>query len=168
MLLERDLQKKRPVDFYQRSQEQLRAEETMQKILDWLAHHDGTEIHEITSRDKNDMAKTCRWFLDGFVFRGFGDNSKSVVWFHGDFRCGRSVLCSTIIDEILALQRSDSVPQLACWYFTVTDKRRICFDCLLWASVAQLFLNFSVPPFLRDWWNGRSMGGEAPKRVDLA
>ena len=162
-----ELQEKRQEALFQRSQEQLRTEETKQKILDWLAHPDRSEIHEITRRTRNDRAKTGRWFLDGPVFQEFRDNSQSVLWLHGDSGCGKSVLCSAIIDEILALQRSDSVPQLAYWYSTVTDKRRTSFDCFLRALVAQLVLNFSVPPFLQDLWNDRNMGREAPKRADL-
>ena len=109
----RELQQKRQEDFFRRNQEQLRAHETKQKILDWLTHPDRSEIHNITRRDRNDRAKTCRWFIDGPVFQEFRDNSQSVLWVHGDSGCGKSVLCSTIIDEILALDRSESAPQLA-------------------------------------------------------
>lgn len=96
-----ELQKKRQEDFSRQSQEQRRAEETKEKILDWIAHPDSSEIHETTRRNRNDRAKTGRWFLDGPIFQKFRETPQSVLWLHGDSGCGKSVLCSAIIDEIL-------------------------------------------------------------------
>lgn len=160
-------QQRREKESFQLSQEQQRANEIKEKILDWLAHPDPSEIHAIASRDRNDRAKTGRWFLDGVSFQNFKATPRSVLWLHGDSGCGKSVLCSAIIDEILAIPSGDSQNELIYWYFSATDKKRTSIQNLLRALITQLVLRYPVPPFLRDLWSSRQMGREAPKTADL-
>ncbi len=149
------------------SLESAESNEEKQKILDWLSYPDPSEIHEIVRHDRNDRAKTGRWFLDGSGFQKFRATSQSVLWLHGDSGCGKSVLCSAIIDEIIALQSRDPRIQLAYWYFTVNDKKRTFVDQFLRALIAQLVLERPMPPSLLDLWRARKMGREAPKIADL-
>lgn len=158
---------KRDKEFFQQNQEEQRANEIKEKILDWLAHPDPSEIHGIARRDRNDQAKTGRWLLAGSAFKEFKTSPQSVMWLHGDSGCGKSVLCSAIIDEILEARSGDSRIELAYWYFSVTDRKRISVDNLLRALVAQLVIRLPIPPFLLDLWNARKMGREAPKSTDL-
>lgn len=160
-------QQKRDKIFIQQSQEEQRANEIKEKILDWLAHPDPSESHDIARRPRKYQAKTGRWFLDGSVFKEFWASPGSVLWLHGDSGSGKTVLCSAIIDEILAAQSRDSQIELAYWYFSVTDKKRLSVDSLLRALIAQLIIKFPVPPFLVDLWDARKMGREAPKATDL-
>lgn len=158
---------KRDNEFFQQSQEEQRANELKEKILDWLDHPDPSETHGIARRDRNDQAKTGRWFLDGSAFKEFQTSPRSVMWLHGDSGCGKSVLCSAVIDEILAARSGDSRIELAYWYFSVTDRKRASVDILLRALVAQLIIRLPIPPFLLDLWNARKMGREAPKATEL-
>ena len=141
--------------------------ETNEKILDWLSHPDPSEVHEIVRRDRNDRAKTGRWFLDGGVFEEFKTTPQSVLWLHGDSGCGKSVLCSAVIDEILGVQSKDSRTKLAYWYFSVTEKDRTSVSFLLRALTAQLVFGRPIPPSLLDLWSIRKMGRETPKTADL-
>ena len=102
-----------------------------EKIMDWLAHPDPSEIHEVVRHDRNDRVKTGRWFLDGNTFKLFKTAPRSVLWLHGDSGCRKSVLCSTVIDELLAVQSRDARIELAYWYFSITDKKRTGFDGFL-------------------------------------
>ena len=151
----------------QLSQEQQRAEDIRAKILDWLVHPDPSEIHEVARRARNDRAKTGQWFLNGSSFREFQNTPRSVLWLHGDSGCGKSVLCSAIIDDLIACQSRDRRTQLAYWYFSVTDRKRGNLDILLRAIVAQFLYNRPIPPFLPELWNSRKMGREAPKMPEL-
>ena len=49
----------------QSSLESAETQDIKQKILDWLAYPDPSEIHEIVRGARNDQAKTGKWFLDG-------------------------------------------------------------------------------------------------------
>lgn len=157
----------RDKEFFQQSLEKQKANEIKEKILDWLAHPDPSESHGIARCHRNDdRAKTGRWFLDGSIFNRFRSSPRSVMWLHGDSGCGKSVLCSAIIDEILAAQNKDSEIELAYWYFSVTDKKWLSVDNFLRAVLAQL-IKLPIQPFLLDLWNARKMGREAPKATDL-
>ena len=149
------------------SLESAEARDIKWKILDWLAYPDPSEIHEIVRSARNDQANTGKWFLDGTAFEQFKVTLRSVLWLHGDSGCGKSVLCSAVIDEILAIKRIDSRVKLTYWYFTVTDKKRTSVDYFLRALIAQLVLEYSIPPSLLDLWAARKMGREAPKTADL-
>ena len=151
----------------QTSLESAESNEEKQKILDWLSYPDPSEIHEIVRHDRNDRAKTGRWFLDGSAFQDFKAASRSVLWLHGDSGCGKSVLCSAIIDEIVALQSRDQRIQLAYWYFSVTDRKWSFLDQLLRALIAQFVLDRPIPHSLLDLWRARKKGREAPKIADL-
>ena len=153
-----------------RIQSSLKSAETYEikeRILDWLAHPDPSEVHEMVRRDRNDQAKTGRWFLDGSTFEQFKVTSRSVLWLHGASGCGKSVLCSAVIDEILAVQGGDSHTELAYWYFSVTDKKRTSLNNFVRALVVQLVLDCPIPLFLLNLWNTRKMGRETPKTADL-
>ena len=151
----------------QGSLESAEVRDIKQKILDWLAYPDPSEIHEIVRSARNDQAKTCKWFLNGGAFERFKATLGSVLWLHGDSGCGKSVLCSAVIDEILAVKRIDSRVKLSYWYFTVTDKKRTSVGNFLRALIAQLVLECPIPPSLLDLWSAREMGREVPKTADL-
>lgn len=151
----------------QGSLESAEAQDIKQKILDWLAYPDPSEIHEIVRSARNDQAKTGKWFLDGRAFEQFKVTRGSVLWLHGDSGCGKSVLCSAVIDEILAVQRIDSQVMLTYWYFTVNDKKRTSVNTFLRALIAQLVLECPIPPSLLELWSARKMGREAPRTADL-
>ena len=151
----------------QGSLESAEARDIKQKILDWLAYPDPSEIHEIVRSARNDQAKTGKWFLDGRAFEQFKVTLGSVLWLHGDSGCGKSVLCSAVIDEIFAVKRIDSRVKLSYWYFTVTDKKRTSVGNFLRALIAQLVLECPIPTSLLDLWSARKMGREAPKTADL-
>lgn len=152
----------------ERSLESAESQGAKEKILDWLSHPDPSKIHENVRHDRNDRAKTGRWFLDGSVFQEFKATSQSILWLHGDSGCGKSVLCSAVIDEILATQSEDSRTELAYWYFSVTDKKRTMVDSLLRSLIAQLIIKSRMPRFLLDLWKAGKMGREAPKSIDLS
>ena len=143
------------------------AQEIKEKVLDWLAYSDPSEIHEFVRRERNDQAKTGRWLLDGDAFVKFQATPQSVLWLHGESGCGKSVLCSAVIDELIAVQSRDPRTKLAYWYFSVTEKTRTTFNAFLRALIAQLVLEGSTPPTLLDLWNARKRGREAPKSADL-
>ena len=136
-------------------------------ILDWLSHPSPSELHENIRSGRNDRAKTGRWFREGIVFQEFKATPRSVLWLHGQSGCGKSVLCSAIIDEIIALQSRDSRIKLAYWYFSVADKKQTTIDSFLRALVAQFLLQYPMWPFLLDLWKAKKMGREAPKTSDL-
>jgi hypothetical protein len=88
----------------------------------WLSPSDPSINLEkaLERRHKN----TCRWLLDGDVYRSWRTRPGSFFWLHGLSGCGKTVLASSIIQQ---LQSEDPVGLVVCHYFDVNggDKRSL-------------------------------------------
>jgi Cdc6-like AAA superfamily ATPase len=65
---------------------------------------------------------TCRWLLDGDDYRSWRTTPSSLFWLYGLSGCGKTVLASSVIQQ---LQSEDPADLVACHYFDVNggDKR---------------------------------------------
>ena len=147
--------------------EQRKREEEREDIIKWLAHPDKAENHNIACHARNDTAKTGRWFLDGATFQEFKDTPGSLLWLHGDSGCGKTILCSAIIEELRTLQSGDKQIDIAYWYFYANDKKRTTLNNLVRALITELIPPAAVPPVLVDFWKAKRRGMETPKTPDL-
>lgn len=147
--------------------EQKNAEEMRQNIMQWLAHPDQVENHNVACNARNDMAKTGRWFLDGDTFKEFRETPQSLLFLHGDSGCGKTILCSAIIEELRALQGSGTQIEIAFWYYYANDKKRTSLDSLVRALITQFIPESSVPSPLIEFWKLKKNGKELPKVSDL-
>lgn len=128
-------------------EERREAEGRREKILTWLSHPNPSESHNnISSARKS--GDTGRWFLDGTIFQKFKTCAKSVLWLHGDSGCGKSVLCSAVIDELQAVKQSKSPQPLAYWYFSVNDTKRRSLQNFMRAFMTQLIPRNRAFPLL--------------------
>ena len=146
-------------------EERQKAEKVREQILDWLAHPDPSEIHNFACRARK-SAKTGRWFLDGAAFQEFREIPCSVLWLHGDSGCGKSVLCSAIIDELRALRLEQPSVRLAYWYFSVNNANRRSLQNLVRALLTQLCPTREAAPALISLWNTNRKGREAAQISD--
>ena len=140
--------------------ERQKAEKLREDILDWLRHPDPSEIHNVTSRARR-SAETGRWFLDGAPFHIFAETPRSVLWLHGDSGCGKSILCSAVINKLRALQPEKPSLRLAYWYFSVNDASRRSLQSLVRALLTQLCPTSTAPPALIRLWDANRKGREA-------
>ena len=161
-----EAQQKQREKLRQDEEERRKREKMREQILDWLAHPDPSEIHNIASRAWKSL-KTGRWFLDGGAFQAFRKTPRSVLWLHGDSGCGKSILCSAVIDELRA-NRSEQRPcvRLAYWYFSVSDANRRSLQNLVRALFTQLCPTPEAPPALFRLWEANRKGREAPQVTD--
>ena len=143
-------------------EERQKAENLREDILDWLAHPDPSEIHNIASRARI-STETGRWFLDGAPFQVFTETPRSVLWLHGDSGCGKSILCSAIIDKLRVLRSKKPSIRLAYWYFSVNDTSRRSLQSLVRALITQLCPASTAPPALIRLWDANRKGREAPQ-----
>lgn len=150
-----------------RVEEQKNAEETREKIIEWLEHPRPQENHDMACRARNDVAKTGRWFLDGDIFKEFKNTPRSLLWLHGESGCGKTVLAAAIIEELQALKDGDTRVDVAYWYYNANDKQRTSLNNLLRTLVTQLITESSVPTPLIEFWKAKKKGKEAPKTSDL-
>ena len=143
-------------------EERQKAKKLREDILNWLAHPDPSEIHNIASRARK-STETGRWFLDGAPFQVFIETPRSVLWLHGDSGCGKSILCSAIIDKLRDLRPKKPSLRLAYWYFSVNDASRRSLQNLVRALFTQLCPASTAPPALIRLWDANREGREAPQ-----
>ncbi|KAG7004590.1 hypothetical protein G7Y79_00024g055400 [Physcia stellaris] len=137
-----------------------------EKILGWLTHPDVGEIHNVVSKARK-STETGRWFLDGAVFQEFKETPRSLLWLHGDSGCGKSVLCSTIIEQMKIMCKDSQRCRLAYWYFSVNDVRRRGLENLVRALITQFMPISKNPHPVLGLWEAKMRGIEAPTLPEL-
>ncbi|KAI0292980.1 hypothetical protein B0F90DRAFT_1822471 [Multifurca ochricompacta] len=86
----------------------------------WLSPTDPSESHDIVRKAYH--PGTATWFIKGHTFSEW-KKTGSLLWIHGKPGSGKSVLCSTIIQEI-ATMREAGLASMAYFYFDFKDTAR--------------------------------------------
>ncbi|PHH75040.1 hypothetical protein CDD80_2657 [Ophiocordyceps camponoti-rufipedis] len=93
----------------------LRDDSKMQKfeqLLEGLQAHNPLSHHMELCKKR--VVETGRWLLDKNDFQQWIDSKSSSFWLHGQPGCGKSVLCSAVIEGIRTRRQSTA---LAYYYF---------------------------------------------------
>nr|POE72117.1 vegetative incompatibility protein het-e-1 [Quercus suber] len=81
---------------------------------------------------------TGAWLLKSDVYQGWKLGSTKQIWLFGKPGCGKTVLCSTAIEDVKKYCADRPNVGLAAFYFTFSDKRKQTDDDLLRSLIAQL------------------------------
>ncbi|KAH9060271.1 hypothetical protein EDB87DRAFT_623618 [Lactarius vividus] len=105
-----------------------------QLLRTWLSPADPSTNHNIARKAQN--KGTAVWFFQGSIFVEW-KSTGSVMWIHGKPGSGKSVICSSVIQDIMTECEAGS-PIMAYFYFDFRDlKKQSCHDLLL-SLVSQL------------------------------
>ncbi|KAF9480554.1 hypothetical protein BDN70DRAFT_856548, partial [Pholiota conissans] len=96
----------------QRTLDTIQDDHLADRIWKWLSAPDSSKNYN-EAREKH-HADTCEWFLSGTWFREF-DEKAGILWINGTAGCGKTILCSSIIEKIISLHTKK--PSVACVYF---------------------------------------------------
>ena len=98
------------------------------KIKTWLSPVDASINYRQALSQRH--PGTGRWFLDSERYAQWKAESSSVLWFHGIPGCGKSVLSSTIIEN---LQQGNGATEhvLLYFFFNFNDVEKQTFDKML-------------------------------------
>ncbi|EEU37940.1 uncharacterized protein NECHADRAFT_88282 [Fusarium vanettenii 77-13-4] len=109
-------------------------------LIEWLAAPDISAAH-LSAQDQREEG-TGEWFLESQEFLEWANTGRS-MWLAGDVGCGKTVLCSSVIEELKsrAPQRGD---RIAYFYFTFSDTDRHGIAGFLKSVLRQLCLAHSV------------------------
>ncbi|KAI0296793.1 hypothetical protein B0F90DRAFT_1819819 [Multifurca ochricompacta] len=100
----------------------------------WLSPTDPFESHDMARKAHH--PGTGAWFIQGHTFSEW-KRTGSLLWIHGKPGSGKSVLCSTIIEEITAI-REAGLASMAYFYFDFRDTARQNARDLVSSLLAQL------------------------------
>ncbi|KAJ4345321.1 uncharacterized protein N0V89_011451 [Didymosphaeria variabile] len=116
-------------------------ERRLDEIIQWLAAPDPTVIHRKAREDHE--PGTGEWMLSCQEYQDWLTGSQQVLWLHGKAGCCKTVLCSTIVEDVT--QRLSSCPRdesvLAYFYFSFTETAMQRYTGLLLSIITTLSVN---------------------------
>ncbi|KAF8257304.1 hypothetical protein EI94DRAFT_1818349 [Lactarius quietus] len=114
--------------------DELKWNQLKQLLRTWLSPADPSTNHNIARTAQHEGTEV--WFFQGSIFTQWKSNG-SLLWIHGKPGSGKSVICSSVIQDIMAVFEGVSAI-LAYFYFDFRDlNKQSCHDLLL-SLVTQL------------------------------
>ncbi|KAF8512781.1 hypothetical protein JB92DRAFT_2669017, partial [Gautieria morchelliformis] len=139
----------------------------IQKIYKWPAAPDHWSKHK-NARNLR-QAMTGSWFIEGKHFQEWQEAPHSFLWLHGIPGAGKTILCSTIIEELSRHSRSDPFLAMAFFYFDFNNKDTLPDDVLRSLIVQLSAQCVSTPHALESLFSMNEQGGvrRDPRQEDL-
>jgi hypothetical protein len=133
---------------------QISSDKSLQ-IRDWLKAPDAPiDFHSAKSKRH---VGTGLWFIKGPSFTAWLGQPGSFLLLSGFAGCGKTVLCSAAIEEVLSRQKSNSRIGVAYFYFTFSDESKQRASQMLRALVLQLSVQLGgAPPALEQLYRDYS------------
>ena len=106
------------------------------KIEDWLSAPDPRVDHKL-ARQKH-QAKTGIWLLESNEYQGWKHSSSGHLWLRGKPGCGKTVLCSSVVEDVKTYCEARTSIGHAIFYFSFSDDMKQSYEYFLRSLVAQL------------------------------
>lgn len=114
----------------------MKTDRRFSKINTWLSPSDpSANLNEAIAKRHEG---TGSWFLNCQQFKEWKSGSRRYLWLHGIPGCGKTVLCSTIIEH-LRQSKEDSSHTILDFFFDFKDKEKQTLNGLVRSLVAQLY-----------------------------
>jgi hypothetical protein len=119
----------------------------LEKILIWLSASDRSVEHY--SARKKYEAGTGEWLLKGRQYQDWISGASPLLWVHGKAGCFKTVLLSTIIEDVRGRLAGQHGSVLAYFYFTFADAGKQTYRSLLLSLVTELSRENPIHPVLQ-------------------
>ncbi|KAF2232143.1 hypothetical protein EV356DRAFT_257150 [Viridothelium virens] len=110
--------------------------ERFRKVVDWLSPPNPWTNH--TSARERHQAQTGEWLLECDQYQRWKADAIRHVWVCGKAGCGKTVLCSTAVEDIQLHCETQANTGFAIFYFSFSDDRKQTYENLLRSLVGQL------------------------------
>jgi hypothetical protein len=118
--------------------------ERLGKICNWLSAPDpSTNYHKA---HKQRQAETGLWLLEGEQFTRWKASAASRLWLYGIPGCGKTILSSTIIENLLQHCHDDTSMVTAYFYFDFNNTQKQDPELMLRSLLCQLLQRSSTIP----------------------
>ncbi|KAH6838311.1 vegetative incompatibility protein HET-E-1 [Alternaria alternata] len=130
-------------------------EERLGKIFSWLSAPDpSTNYHKA---HKQRQAKTGLWLLESAKFSEWKERAASRLWLYGIPGCGKTILSSTVVENLLQYCHDDTSMVMAYFYFDFNDTQKQDPELMLRSLLCQLVqrrkerdIERSLEEYIRD------------------
>ncbi|KAN0115713.1 hypothetical protein V8E52_006659 [Russula decolorans] len=142
------------VDRMERSQLQ-------QDLCRWLSPPDPSTNHKIACRAHH--KGTATWFFEGRMYTEWkSTGSDSLLWIHGKPGSGKSILCSTIVEDVKTMCNAGQA-SMAYFYFDFRDIKKQHWSDLVPSLLTQLSTQSSpCCDILSRLYSGHGNGAQQP------
>ncbi|KAK5714317.1 hypothetical protein LTR17_017248 [Elasticomyces elasticus] len=120
----------------------------LERILTWIRAPDVTSNHNAACLRRH--PGTGQWFLDSAEYLSWKYGGTARLWLHGKIGCCKTVLASTIIEDMRSHCRTYLNCCLAYFYITFSDDKKQSWEDLLRALVMQLSQGHAAVQVLAD------------------
>ncbi|KAJ5127852.1 hypothetical protein N7448_008631 [Penicillium atrosanguineum] len=116
--------------------ERFNANQLSSEIEEWLSAPDSRTDHEAAHAKYH--TNTRLWFLQDHRLLGWLSGEDSFLWIHGFSGCGKSVLCSMVVQHVIQANRNHRGIGVAFFYFRFDDPLKGTVLGMLSALLLQL------------------------------
>lgn len=134
------------------------------RTLRWLSDSPLTDKQQqLRSKLEKLNKNSGQWLLESDEYKHWLDSPHSFLWLHGTSGCGKSMLCSTVVKDLVESAAEDSDMIVAHWYFDNADSQTQSFQRLLRFVLRQIAAHATpFPEPVRDLANGHEAAGSLP------
>lgn len=139
------------------------------RTLRWLSDSPLTDKQQLLRSKVDKLNKNSgQWLLGSDEYRSWLTSPHSVLWLHGTSGCGKSMLCSTVVRDLLESAAKDRNMIVAHWYFDNADSQTQSFQRLLRLILRRIAAHATpFPEPVRDLADRHEAAGSTPSTTAL-
>ena len=146
--------------------ETMRINHHAEKIRGWLSAPDPSSNHN--SAQKKKQPTTGEWFTQSREFTDWKTQPRSFIWLHGIPGCGKTILASTIIQDVIRSFQSHPGIAVAYFYFDYNNSEKQSTGTFLRSLIVQLSGQCPIlPDFLQSAYSQSQNGQQQPTDESL-
>ncbi|KAI4278333.1 MAG: hypothetical protein LQ337_001102 [Flavoplaca oasis] len=131
------------------------------RMLQWLSNEDPLISHNRAVQRKQEG--TGSWYLESESFSHWRKSPNSLAWLYGIPGCGKTILCSTIIEALQDVLQANELGAVAYWYFDFNNSSSQSVRNMLRSLIKQLCVGeTSIPPAVQDMCSRYRASGHQP------
>lgn len=133
------------------------------KMRLWLSGVDPSLNYNRALRKRHEG--TGNWLIEHDIFRNWEQDpdSDSIIWLYGIPGCGKTILCSTVVEHVLHVCATTSDIAVLYFFFDFNDTEKQQHEGMMRSLLSQLAMHFvSVPPALETLYSSCMEGGRKP------
>ena len=133
------------------------------KIRLWLSGVDPSLNYNQALRKRHEG--TGNWLIEDDIFRDWKQDpdSDSIIWLYGIPGCGKTILCSTVVEHVLHVSTTTSDIAVLYFYFDFNDTEKQQHESMMRSLLSQLAMHFvDVPLVLETLYSSCMEGGRKP------
>ncbi|KAH0548311.1 hypothetical protein GP486_007995, partial [Trichoglossum hirsutum] len=137
-----------------------------EKIYRWLSAPDPSLNYNEALKKR--QAGTGAWLIDNKQYAGWKANPDSFLWLHGIPGCGKTILSSTVVEDVLHYCDRGFNLRAVYFYFDFNDTEKQQYEKMIRSLVTQLSTQCtSMPEALELLFSSKINGKQQPMASEL-